>query len=295
LQVAKAKFDHLSETPSEDPWTHLQQTRVLESAFQSLSSTEPDLPTSDSPLPALLAIRSTHNTITQTKESIKTLDSQCRREAASLKREQENLRDSNLITEAMEKRFHALRSRKLENSKKSSGQAARDLIRELKRRARVYEEDTQNLVISFNRFIDDHLASMLAAEELGGPVVGDIIDVEDGILEAGFSNQGKVRKPRSDHNTNASQKRIDEIWGRANGSGAGKISAREAAGTEIRSLTEELLNTSASDGSAGTGAYVTLPRDSAAARFLIRAKVAQFHPRDARRIRLIDFGRDLED
>jgi hypothetical protein len=28
---------------------------------------------------------------------------------------------------------------------------------------------------------------------------------------------------------------------------------------------------------------------------LVRAKVAQFHPKDARRLRLIDFGRELDD
>ena len=268
---------------------------MLESAFQNLASTEPELPAPDSPLPALLATRLTHDTITQTKEAIKNMDSQCRRETAILEKEQGNLQDAISITESIERRMNTLRSRRLENSKKSSGQAARDLIRELKRRARVYEDDTQNLVVSFNTFIDDHLASMLAAEELGGPVVGDMVDVDDDVLEAGFSNQGKARKPRSDHNTDNSQRRIDEIWGRANGSGSSKMSAREAAGTEIRSLTEELLNASASAGSTGAGAYVTLPRDSAAARFLIRAKVAQFHPRDARRLRLIDFGRDLDD
>ena len=42
------------------------------------------------------------------------------------------------------------------------------------------------------------------------------------------------------------------------------------------------------------GVYINLNRESAAARFLVRAKVAAFHPKDARRLRLVDFGRDLE-
>jgi hypothetical protein len=48
-------------------------------------------------------------------------------------------------------------------------------------------------------------------------------------------------------------------------------------------------------GAGSPSPYVDLQRDSAAARFLVRAKVAQFHPRDAGRIRLIDFGRQLDD
>ena len=55
---------------------------------------------------------------------------------------------------------------------------------------------------------------------------------------------------------------------------------------EMHSLLDDLLE-------AGTS-YIDLPRDSAASRFLVRSKVAQFHPRDARRLRLVDFGRSLD-
>jgi centromere protein Sim4 len=41
--------------------------------------------------------------------------------------------------------------------------------------------------------------------------------------------------------------------------------------------------------------YVQLKKDGAAARFLVRAKVAAFHPGDARRLKLLDFGSTVED
>lgn len=66
------------------------------------------------------------------------------------------------------------------------------------------------------------------------------------------------------------------------------------AAEELRTLSEDLLNASVSSGRNRSGAYVNLARDSAASRFLVRAKVAEFSPRDASRIRLIDFGRRLD-
>ncbi len=60
-------------------------------------------------------------------------------------------------------------------------------------------------------------------------------------------------------------------------------------------MTEELMNASVAAEGNSTLAYVTLQRESAAARFLVRAKIAQFAPRDARRIRLIDFGKRLDE
>ena len=60
----------------------------------------------------------------------------------------------------------------------------------------------------------------------------------------------------------------------------------------MRMLTEDLLNIAVEE---GTLAYVTMQRDAAAARFLVRAKVAQFHPKDAQRLRLIDFGQEIDE
>ena len=172
------------------------------------------------------------------------------------------------------------------------------MIREQQKRKTNLEKETGRLVRAFNKFIDQHLAGMLAAEELGGPVVGDLHEVDNETLEAGFNRQGKAKRPKTtaqNHDAKR-QRRIDEIWGRQSedeDAETGERSEKEAAGTEMRALTEELLNAAAGDDT--SGAYVALQRDSAAARFLVRAKVAQFHPKDARRLRLIDFARELDD
>lgn len=215
-----------------------------------------------------------------------------------LKQEEADLSDAHLITAALENRVAKLCVENDEKSQKSPEEAAKDMIREQQKRKANLEKETKKLVRAFNKFIDEHLAGMLAAEELGGPVVGDVRDIDDETLEAGFNRQGKAKRPKAtaqNHDAKR-QRRIDDIWGRQPGDDnteTGERSEREAAGTEMRALTEELLNAAAGDGI--SGAYVDLQRDSAAARFLVRAKVAQFHPRDARRLRLIDFARELDD
>ena len=64
------------------------------------------------------------------------------------------------------------------------------------------------------------------------------------------------------------------------------------AGKELKTLLEELMNAAANGEGEG---YVALPEgDSAAARFLVRANMAVYHPRDARRVKLVDYGRNIE-
>jgi hypothetical protein len=172
------------------------------------------------------------------------------------------------------------------------------MIRELRKKRANYESDTGKMVKAFNKFVDDHLAAMLAAEELGGPVVGEILGADDLDLGAGFNNQGKPKRRKSSVSDDKRQRRIDEIWGEGVGEGRKGREPRDeksAAAAEMRELTEQLLNNLVEAEGGEGDAYVELQRESAVARFLVRAKVAQFHPRDARRLRLIDFGRDLDD
>lgn len=215
-----------------------------------------------------------------------------------LEKEESDLQDANLITKSLEDRTQLLRKEIQERTQKSPSQVAKDMIRELKKRRANYESGTGKMVKAFNKFVDNHLAAMLAAEELGGPVVGEILDADELDLEAGFNNQGKAKRRKSSVNEDKRQQRIDEIWGEATADGRKSREPRDeksAAASEMRELTEQLLN-SLVEAEGGEGdAYVELKRESAVARFLVRAKVAQFHPRDARRLRLIDFGRDLDD
>jgi hypothetical protein len=215
-----------------------------------------------------------------------------------LEKEQADLGDANLIQADLETRISSLQEAIDERTQKSPGEIAKDMIREMKKKKSYYDSETGKLVKAFNKFIDEHLAPMLAAEELGGPIVGEILDVDDEMLEAGFSAQGKAKKAKANPNEDKRQRRIDEIWGARpdeDRSAKEPWNEKQAAAAEMRELTEELLNSLVEAEGTGPGAYVELRRESAAARFLVRSKVAQFHPRDARKLRLIDFGGDFDD
>ena len=198
----------------------------------------------------------------------------------------------------MSARISSLQVQIDERSQRTPGQIAKEMIREMKNKKTHLDRETSKLVKAFNGFIDEHLAPMLAAEELGGPIVGGILDVDEEMLEAGFSTQGKARKTRNGINEDKRQRRIDEIWG-PRPDEDGKVEElwdeKRAAGAEMRDLTEQLLNCLVEADGGGPGPYVELERESATARFLVRSKVAQFHPKDARRLRLVDFGGELDD
>jgi hypothetical protein len=225
-------------------------------------------------------------------------DAELKETQKRLEKEQADLGDANLIQVDLSNRISSLQGEIDERTQKSPGQIAKDMIRELKKKKTYYDSETGKLVKAFNKFIDEHLAPMLAAEELGGPIVGEILDVDEVMLEAGFSTQGKAKKAKANPDEAKRQRRIDEIWGPGP---VEEVWAKEprdekrAAATEMRELTEELLNSLVEADGTGPGAYVELRRESAAARFLVRSKVAQFHPRDARKLRLVDFGGDFDD
>jgi hypothetical protein len=57
----------------------------------------------------------------------------------------------------------------------------------------------------------------------------------------------------------------------------------------MHELIDKLLQVASTSSS-----YLELERDSAASRFLVKAKIAQYHPRDSRRMRLIDVAREID-
>ncbi|KAI9887850.1 MAG: hypothetical protein M1823_000372 [Watsoniomyces obsoletus] len=257
--------------PSTDPAHRLHQLRVVQSALESLNAADPRLPIPSSPLPALLALHTAQRVSHDTAKSTETLRDQVQSTRAQLEREQADLHDGHLITAGLERRIERLREEDLQLAHIPPGQAVADLIQRLRQRRKSYDREVNRLINAFNDFIKDHLATMLAAEEAGGPIVGQLLDVDP---DAFVTKRGKRNAARDD----------DED--------ADPVSA---AGSELRELTEELMNASVAAEGNSAQAYVTLQRESAAARFLVRAKIAQFAPRDARRIRLIDFGKRLDE
>lgn len=230
------------------------------------------------------------NAITETEESISKLRKRLRQEEA-------DLRDARSITQALEGRIEKLRSENEEQLGKSTEESAKTMFHEQQQRKHHYMTALRDLTKAFTKFVDDQLAAMLAAEDLGGPVVGDLVEIDEGMLKAGFTQQGEVKKTDADSvRLDAKRKmRNNEIWGsmKEDEDDVNDVgSEKKAALANFRSLTENLLNTAAEDNNSST--YTNISRESAAVRFLVRAKVAQFHPEDARKLRLVDFGREWD-
>jgi len=246
-------------------------------------------------LPALLAARTLQENIQGTKEAISDTQQKIKKTNRILSSEEANLTDAGILAQAMENRIERLRAQQEDRSHKTPAQLARELITAKRAQKDGYDATTQTLGEAMNDFINDYLAAMIAAEELGGPVVGDMLNVGDGTLAAGFTKQGKAKSTSKAVSDTTRQRRIDQIWGNKTAieDEEEPPTEAEAADAEMRQLIENLFATLIGPG--GGKAYYELDRDSAATRFLVRAKIAQFHPKDAKKLRLIDFGRELDD
>ena len=114
------------------------------------------------------------------------------------------------------------------------------------------------------------------------------------MLAAGFDVKGKQNKSKKKLNEDARQQRIDKMFAAVQLEENEDIADNETkqAAFAVKELLGELLQVAIDHGS---GRYITLEKESAVSRFLVRAKAATLDPRDARRIRLIDFAKTLED
>jgi hypothetical protein len=265
----------------------VSQARRAKKAYDSLILIEDDLPTTDSVLPSLIATEETSQLINEGKRSILVTADKLSADRERLRIEEANLRDSRAISTGLRDRIQRIRNANIRKQEQTPSQVAREVVREQKKKNKSLDHASEDLKKSLDKFIDESLAPMLAAEDLGGPTVGDALEVSDATLKAGYTAHGKPKKQKEpDELEDGNQQRIDRFLRQSN-DGSTPANKREAAATEAHELLDALLE-------AGTS-YIDLKRDSAASRFLVRAKVAQFHPRDARRLRLIDFGRSLGD
>ncbi|KAE8153409.1 hypothetical protein BDV25DRAFT_149411 [Aspergillus avenaceus] len=272
-----------------DPWSRVSQVRRAKKAYDALLKSDTQLPGPGSALPSLLAAGETARLVKDSKVSVVLTADKLSTNRQRLKVEEANLRDAQAIRDALQKRIANIRQHQSEKEQKSPADLAHDVVEQQQEKKEELDKATEDLKASLRTFIDETLAPMLAAEDLGGPTVGDAIDVSDETLERGYTSHGKPKKPKAsaaDHDT--SQRRIDELMGgQGSSQGRNQSTRREAAATAMNELLTALIDVGPS--------YVNVPQDSAASRFLVKAKVAQFHPRDARRLRLIDFGRSLNE
>lgn len=285
LRESRSSSDLLVNT--DDPWVRVSEARRAKKAYDSLVLAEDDLPTTDSILPSLIATEDTSQLIKEGKLSILFTTDRLSADRERFRIEEANLRDSRAISTGLRERIQRIRNASSRKQEQTPSQVAKGVVREQKKKNKDLDHASEQLKKSLDKFIDESLAPMLAAEDLGGPTVGDALEVSDATLKAGYTAHGKPKKPKEPIESEVgNQQRIDQFLRRSTDA-SNPTNKREAAATEAHELLDALLE-------AGTS-YIDLKRDSAASRFLVRAKVAQFHPRDARRLRLIDFGRSLGD
>lgn len=274
----------------------------MKAAYDKLASTTPYLPLPDSVLPALIALRRTHQTVEETRAYLSIHNESVEDAKKKLAFAKTEFSNQQALAHSLRGRIHSLQDGLEARMEMGADDIARERTDELKQKKENYDRETSKLLKSLRRFMDSYLAGMLAAEELGGPVVGDMMEIDEQDLAAGFNSQGRVKTAKAKPGDDKRQRRIDEIWGAREGeeghsrrSGGHDRDEITAAGQEMRDLTEQLLNSLWQSEGDSSAAYVHLSRESAAARFLVRAKAAQFHPKDSSRLRLIDFGRELDD
>lgn len=275
-----------------------KQLHAVARAYRDVAASEPFLPFPDSVVPALVALRTTNSTITESRKFLASQKISLQDAQERLDAEKANLSDQTALTKALEKRIQSLREGIESRAAMSPNQVTRERISELKKDIKATDADTAKLLKALKNFIDERLASMLAAEQSGGPVAGDIMEIDSDDLEAGFSARGKRKKTKPDAATDKRQRRIDDMFeggqGRESGD-EGENDKRKAAREEMQALTEELMNSLMDSGGSSSDAYVNVSDESAAVRLLVRSKVAEFHPRDSKRLRLVDFGREIGD
>jgi hypothetical protein len=192
------------------------------------------------------------------------------------------LSDARLLAAALGARASRLEAARARRARLTAAERADAAARAGLERAARLDGEAARLRRALDRFVRERVGALVAAEERGGPVAGSLAGGGGGAED---DDDGGGRR----------QMRIDEIWGSGGGgreAAAGAPSEVRAACDEVAALVDGLLRALA--GESESGVYVELRRDSAAARFLVRAKVAQYHPKDARKLRLVDFGRELD-
>ena len=246
-------------------------------------------------------MRSVHQLNLELKGSVQPTYESLKRLRETLAQEQKDLSDAALLTEALKARLERLEGAAAEHVEQSQEEIASTLTAAEQSKNKHYAQEKKRLVRALNKFLNETLAPMLAAEELGGPVAGSSAGITEDALIAGFTAKGRPKKAKraaaADGDGGDRQLRIDQIWGGRDDLDDSEFedspqTESAAAAREMRALVEELLNDVVEH---GANAYRILERDSAAARFLVRAKIAMLHPKDARKIRLLDFGRELDD
>ncbi|KAJ2971890.1 hypothetical protein NUW58_g9297 [Xylaria curta] len=144
---------------------------IMKAAYDELASTTPYLPFPDSVLPALIALRRTHQTVEEMKAYLSTQGEMVDDTKKKLELAKANFSDQQVLAHSLRGRVQSLEDGLETRMEMGPEDIARERIEELKKQRERYNVETSKLLRSLRKFIDNRLAKMLAAEELGGPVV----------------------------------------------------------------------------------------------------------------------------
>ena len=224
----------------------LNQLRIVTAAYDALYSGDVQLPPANSILPSLLALRNTVKSVDCIKDSIGKTTVSIKRGRNLLQEAKLSARCAQNLNGMLQARLEKLRLDAADVALKTDTVIVRDLVQEQSRQQNDYNVQQRSLVKTLNAFIDDRLAQVIAAEDVGS-----------------FADDSRDREEYM-------------------------LREKKAAGADFRKLLEDLLNAAAD--SNNRDPYVSVPQESASARFAIRAKLAATHPNDMSRLRLLDFG-----
>ncbi|CAD6504121.1 BgTH12-05858 [Blumeria graminis f. sp. triticale] len=270
--------------PSSDPSTYIKQLTSLALAYRSIISSEPFTPSHDSLLPHILALHHTSKSITETVLAISQVEASTVETNRRLQKESLDFEDAQQTKDLILARIATL-SENFEIREHKTRKTLKDeMMQTIEAKKEYYDNKTSKLFKALNGFIDKYLASMLVVEELGGPTVSQVTNIDDEALADSFNKTSRVKKIKLSQAEG--QQRIDKIWGNVS-TEPSLQDKKSAVAADMRELLERLLNNAADINSPDP--YVILHRESAAARFLVRCKIAQFHPKDATKVRLVNF------
>lgn len=276
------------------PLQKLRKLQALKVAHDRGFHTLDYVPDADSPLNTLLAFRRVQAVITQTNASIQDVEARIRSAQTLLKSSTAAGSEQDRLKAALGARLATLEDAERQIDVGASIGSQGDLVRKMRAKRKEVMRRTARLLGELLYFLDAGLARMVAAEQMGGPVVGDDVDVT---LATGFDKKGNVKK---------GNRRIDEMWGQGDEDPEKRMVLEFKDLLEVSQSVQLLPSLSPGylltlppqelmSASLENSPYIELKKDSAAARFLVRAKVAVFHPKDAQRMKLVDFGSNVED
>ncbi|KAK6520877.1 hypothetical protein TWF506_001120 [Arthrobotrys conoides] len=264
----------------------LAKTIALKDGSQSYFDELPWLPHDDSGTNTLLTLRNVLNVIEANRKGVTDAERKVEEMKKAVRRERGWVATAQEIEKELDRKIDELEG--VDRLPEPTKRRERKQIEAYEKEAKEMTKTSVRLTKELQKFVKEKLGAAIAVEEAGGPVIGsklNLIELRNYLdIEAGDGKTG--RRTKAVKARERGQKRLDEIWGGQDDEGVA-ISPEEKAGEELLELIEKLVNTMLND---DPHAYTRLTRESAASRYLVRSFVATLHPKDAMRIRLIDFG-----